>query len=86
MIGQYARSIAGHDKGQLYVIVSAGDDMVSLSDGRLKKIGSPKIKKIKHIELTDKYVGGDVLEALRLNKSNVNELIRLAIKQEERNV
>jgi hypothetical protein len=36
MIGQFAVSKAGHDKGTLYVVVAREGDFVYLSDGRLK--------------------------------------------------
>ena len=37
MIGQFAVSKAGHDKGTLYVVVAREGDFVYLSDGRLKR-------------------------------------------------
>lgn len=48
--GMLAWSRAGHDKGQLYVVVRTEADCVYLCDGRLKPLEKPKKKKIKHIQ------------------------------------
>ena len=37
MVGMFARSKAGHDKTQVYMIVAEEEDYVYLCDGRLKK-------------------------------------------------
>ena len=50
MIGQFATSKAGHDKGCLYVVVGQEDDFVYLSDGRLKGPDQPKKKRRKHVQ------------------------------------
>ena len=86
MIGQYARSIAGHDSGQLYVIISSETGKVSVADGKSKKLANPKVKNAKHIQIIDKKVDDNIIEAIIRNNSNVNDLIRNAIRREERNV
>ena len=47
MIGQFVISKAGHDKGEIYVIVAEEKDFVYLSDGRLKLPEKPKKKRKK---------------------------------------
>jgi len=49
--GMLAKSTAGHDSGQLFVIVRVEDEYVYLADGRLKKIEYPKKKNKKHIQV-----------------------------------
>lgn len=49
--GMFAWSRAGHDCGQLYVILDVQDDFVYLTDGRLKPIEKPKKKRKKHIQI-----------------------------------
>lgn len=49
--GMLAWSRAGHDCGQLYVILDVQDDYVYLTDGRLKPIEKPKKKRKKHIQI-----------------------------------
>lgn len=49
--GDIAISLAGHDKGKMYVILSVDQDTVWLCDGKYKKKSSPKKKNIKHIQV-----------------------------------
>ena len=48
--GMYARSLAGHDKGKLYIIIEADGAYVYLSDGRLRPLDKLKKKKLRHIQ------------------------------------
>lgn len=34
--GGLARSLAGHDKGQLYIIIGVSEEYVTLSDGNIR--------------------------------------------------
>ena len=49
--GMLARSKAGHDKGQLYVIYDVDETYVYLVDGRIRTIDKPKKKKRKHVQI-----------------------------------
>lgn len=49
--GYLARSLAGHDKGQLYIILKAEGEYVYLVDGKKRTIHNPKRKKKKHVQL-----------------------------------
>ncbi len=49
--GMLARSIAGHDRGKIYVIIDTDDAYVYLADGRIRTLGRLKKKKKKHIQL-----------------------------------
>ena len=51
MVGNFARSKAGHDTNKIYVIINEDTEYVYLSDGRLRTIDHPKRKKKKHIQL-----------------------------------
>ena len=48
--GCLARSLAGHDKDQYYVILSVDGERVLLADGRTRTQGHPKRKNKKHIQ------------------------------------
>ena len=48
--GQLAISLAGHDKGNLYVINSSDFEYVYLVDGKYKTLCNPKKKNKKHIQ------------------------------------
>lgn len=86
MIGKFARSIAGHDKGTLYIITEATWDKVGVCDGKYKLLSSPKLKNRKHLQIMNKSVDEEVINAINEDASNVNEMIRLAIKREDRDV
>jgi ribosomal protein L14E/L6E/L27E len=51
-----AKSVAGHDKGSWYIIVRQEPGYAFIADGRRRKIGAPKRKNVKHIEITRKTV------------------------------
>ena len=49
--GMIVRSLAGHDKGELMVIVGVdGDGRLLLADGKRRKLAAPKKKKEKHVQ------------------------------------
>jgi len=50
-IGMFARSLAGHDKGKLYLINEIDNEYVYLVDGKIRTIENPKKKKKKHIQI-----------------------------------
>lgn len=49
--GMFARSLAGHDKNKLYVIIAVENEYVYLVDGRIRKLDRPKKKKLKHVQM-----------------------------------
>ena len=72
MVGNFARSKAGHDRNKIYVIINEDTEYVYLSDGRLRTIDHPKRKKKKHIQL--------VYNRRNPNMTTQNEEIKRAIK------
>ena len=60
LLGSVVLSLCGRDKGRMLVVVVIIDDSyVYVADGRLRRVESPKRKKIKHI----KPVGNAVLNS-----------------------
>lgn len=54
MKGQIALSLAGRDKGRVFMIVDTIDEnYLLIADGLLRKIDKPKRKKQKHLKLLD---------------------------------
>ena len=49
--GMLAKSKAGHDKGQVYVIYEMDETYVYLVDGKIRGIDKPKRKKRKHVQV-----------------------------------
>lgn len=55
-LGQIVHSKAGRDKNKYFIVIGViDDDYVLVADGQLRKIDSPKKKKIKHLVFHDKY-------------------------------
>lgn len=53
-VGQIVRSIAGRDKNVFMIVVGIPDeDHVLIADGDIRKINHPKLKKRKHISVTN---------------------------------
>ena len=64
-------SLAGHDKNELYIIISVQGEYVSLSDGRKHPLHKPKRKNRKHLQLIDKY--DEVLRRKLIEGAAVND-------------
>ena len=80
MTGMFATSKAGHDKGQLYIIIKEDEEYVYLTDGRLKPLDGPKKKKKKHIQIIKK-TEEQIYLTIDENKQISNEEIKRAIKE-----
>lgn len=59
--GMLVKSKAGHDKGNVYVIVGMDETYVYVVDGRLRKLENPKKKKYRHVQVIQKRY--DITEA-----------------------
>lgn len=79
-IGMPALSMAGHDRGKIYVIIRETDEYVYLVDGITKTAEKPKKKKKKHIQVT-KTVLPLISMELEKNSEISNEIIKRALKE-----
>lgn len=50
MVGNLVRSIAGHDRDKIYIVIEETEKGCMVSDGRLKPLASPKYKNKKHLQ------------------------------------
>ena len=80
MVGMFAVSKAGHDKGQMYIVVKEEGDFVYLADGRLKTIEAPKKKRKKHLQPIKKGMDAALADKLKGEMPVYNEEIKYAIK------
>lgn len=80
MIGWMAKSLAGHDKNKIYIIIEETDDTVMLVDGECRPLLKPKLKKKKHIQVIKKTVDEALVSAIREGKPCRDEEIKRAIK------
>ena len=46
-----AKSLAGHDKGKVYLVSGADETYVYLVDGKCRTMDRPKRKKKKHVQI-----------------------------------
>ena len=81
-VGMFARSLAGHDKGRLYVVLDTDGDCALLADGRYRTVDHPKKKKRKHLQ-PDFTVSAELAERIGQQQSLRDEDIRKAIKIKE---
>jgi len=83
MVGNFAISKAGHDKGTLYIILKEEETYVYVVDGLHKLIDTPKKKSKKHMQPVIKYVNTEIKERIQIGNYPRNEEIRKAIKNYE---
>ena len=78
-IGEFARSKAGHDKEEIFVIFNIEGEYVYLVDGKSRSIEKPKKKKWKHIQPIHRTDSG-LQKKLEAHSLIRNEDIKRAIK------
>ena len=76
--GCLAYSKSGHDKGSLYVVIGMYENNVFLSDGRTRKVSSPKKKNLKHIQL----IKNEKLYQEQLNDTDIKRAIKLYLARD----
>lgn len=78
-IGRVCYSKAGRDKGNIFIIKEILDEnYVLIVDGVLRKVYSPKKKKLKHLELRPE-ITQTIAEKFKWNKKVFDAEIRSAI-------
>lgn len=80
MIGMFAVSLSGHDKGKMYVIIKEENTYLYLADGDRKTMENPKKKKKKHVQLIKKGLDEKLVKKLQNAEVIYNEEIKYAIK------
>lgn len=78
-IGQLVKTKSGRDQGRLFLVLDIIDEsFVLLVDGDLRKIQSPKKKKVKHIAKIN-MISYDLVAELEAGRSITDEWIRREI-------
>jgi len=86
MLGTVVYSKNGRDKGRMFVVVGRlNERFVLLADGDLRKIENPKVKNIKHLQVT-KMQADDVLALLNRGEKPDNHIIRKNLKRLQENI
>lgn len=77
-IGQYVRSRAGRDKDHIFLVLDIIDqEYVYVVDGDVRRLESPKKKKLKHL---DEY--NQISEVVREKTKDEKKLTNLMIRKE----
>jgi len=50
LAAQVVKSLAGRDRGKLFIVLKTEENFAYLADGKLRKTENPKRKKIKHLQ------------------------------------
>ena len=77
--GRLVKSLAGHDRGRLFIIVREEAEYVYLADGRTRTAAKPKRKKKKHVQIS-RIVDEAIMEALTGGAAVTDEQIRYFIR------
>ena len=78
--GHIVQSLAGHDKGHVFVVLDVQNEFLYLSDGKTRKAEKPKRKKRKH---TKKILGivSPLQERILQGEKVLNSEIRKTLSQ-----
>lgn len=79
-VGMLIKSLAGHDKHNVYVIIEETDAYVHLADGKIRTINHLKKKKKKHIQSVDR-----MCDVQNLDDAQIRKIIR-KYKKEAQNI
>ncbi|MCK8061535.1 MULTISPECIES: KOW domain-containing RNA-binding protein [unclassified Fusibacter] len=79
-IGQVVTSKAGRDKGRAFVIIEIVDhEYVKVTDGDLRRIERPKLKKVKHLNVSHMILT-EIEMILMEGKRLSNEMLRKSLE------
>ncbi len=80
-IGKVAYSKAGRDEGKMFVVINiVKNNFAILADGDLRKIENPKLKNLKHVNITNS-VAEEVQACLSKGELPDNHVIRKNLKR-----
>ena len=77
--GQFVRSLAGHDKGMVYVILKIDQSRVFVTDGALRSVSRPKAKNAKRLRPIH-CMAASVLNRAATEPPRTDEEVKRAIK------
>ncbi|MGE5396447.1 MAG: hypothetical protein ACM3MK_02800 [Chitinophagales bacterium] len=80
LVGRLVISKAGRDKGKPFVITKViNNRFVILLDGDLRKVENPKVKSIKHCQVTVKQIP-EIVQAVKKGEVLENHQIRKLVR------
>lgn len=76
--GSEVRSIAGRDKGGLFIVLDVKDGYAYLADGDLRKADRPKKKKLKHIQASgnvSEFIQNKLLKGQKVTNAELRKAL-----------
>ena len=67
-VGMLAKSKAGHDKDNIYIVIKVENTYVYLADGEIRMWEKPKKKKKKHVQPIGRYYDLDENDNVKLKR------------------
>ncbi|MGN0149217.1 MAG: RNA-binding protein [Clostridia bacterium] len=80
LVGSMVRSKAGRDKGDLFIVIARDGEYAYLANGELRKVDSPKKKKLKHLQGSGK-VSEFIVNKLETVGKVTNSEVRKALAE-----
>lgn len=75
-IGQVVKALSGREQGRLFFIVELVDhEYVLISDGKTRKLGKPKLKKVKHLKIYD-FISEEAKQMIISKQNNTDAFLR----------
>ncbi len=78
VIGSIVKSKAGRDKGDLFIVLKREGDYAYLANGDFRKVDTPKKKKLKHLQGTNR-VSGFIADKMKSMGKVTNSEVRKAL-------
>ena len=79
-IADLVKSLSGRDKNRIFMVMEVLDsNYVLIADGSLRKLETPKKKKIKHLEKTHFVLNERLLQKISEGKKITNAELRKSI-------
>lgn len=75
-VGQLVRASCGRDQGQLFFIAKIVDEKyVLIVNGKSRKLDKPKLKKIKHLNISN-FIDEEIRQSLLKNEKMTDSYLR----------
>ena len=84
LVGSMVRSKAGRDKGDLFIVIARDGEYAYLANGELRKVDSPKKKKLKHLQGSGK-ISEFIVNKLETVGKVTNSEVRKALAEYSEN-
>ena len=85
-VGDVVKSLKGRDKDNLFLVISVDGEKAKIVDGRVRKVLTPKLKKVKHLETIYSVILKDLAEQIKNGNPVGNERVWKSISAVKRKI